>query len=134
MALSRVLVVASNPFQLALMCDLLEANDVRTMRATTAIEALDVARRLPPSIVLVDLDLPPGEPDRVRTGMRSWATTRDVPLLAIGDNRATRSAPKRVTGNWDGCLDKPIDTGAFPREILARIRLREAAGEHASQV
>ncbi len=117
-----VLIVANNDFQVRLMTELLEANDLRIVRASAASEVATTTREVLPELVVLDLELPVSETHRVLQGLRQGTRTRGIPILAVGD-KPQQALNAGVLANCVGeVIAKPIDTGAFPRRVLKEIR------------
>lgn len=117
---ATVLIVAASPFHLELMSDLLAANDVKTIRATGAADAIAKVKLEKPSMVVLDLDLPKEESERIVRVAR--AQKAEVPVLAIAA-RANRSDLEGLLRECaGGSVEKPIDTGVFPRRVLQELR------------
>jgi CheY-like chemotaxis protein len=117
-----VLIVAASPFHLALMGDLLEANDIRTLRAHRAAEALGCVGDGNPTMVVVDLDLPPAECRQLLDGLAAQAATRSIPVLAVTGPEQVETA-REIVARTDGrAVEKPIDTGVFARTVVEEIR------------
>src|SRR5581483_7883532 len=55
--------------------------------AGTAAEGLELARRLHPSVVLLDMHLPDGSGDDVLTAILADPTTRDVPVVIVSGDQ-----------------------------------------------
>ena len=122
MNLNKVLVVAENSFQLALMADLLEANGLRTVRATSAKEALRLAESIQPKLVVVDVSLPRNGSQRVLERLRSQPATRDVPVVAVADRSRDQEARCVKEQSYTACIDKPICTSGFTRSVMREMR------------
>jgi CheY-like chemotaxis protein len=119
---ATVLIVAANPFHLSLMSDLLEANDVRTVRAKSAAEALTTAKERAPTMVVMDLDLPGEESRKIVDGLKKREETRSVPVMAVADRSQREMFAQILECCESGSVEKPIDTGVFPRRVLQEIR------------
>lgn len=117
-----VLLVAANPFHLSLMSDLLEANDIRTVHARGAADALTTARDRLPTLVVVDLDLPGEESRRIMDGLKRWDETRHIPVMAVADRAQREGLGQILEACESGAVEKPIDTGVFPRRVIQEIR------------
>lgn len=119
---SRVLIVAESPFQLTLMADLLEANDITTVRESSLDQAGRALATVDPTLVVVDVDLAHGTPDGLER-LRSEASSRSVPLLVVTEKGQRAVAEQVLSDCADGfAVEKPIDTSAFPRKVVQEIR------------
>jgi CheY-like chemotaxis protein len=120
---SRVLIVAQSPFQLALMADLLEANDIETVRVHNPAEATRALGKMPYSMVVVDLDLGRGSGSHEGVdAIKKESSKRGIPLLLVTDTAQKSVADQILAGCRAVTFVKPIDTSAFPRRVIQEIR------------
>ena len=78
-----VLIVDDNEQNAKLVRDVLEAAGMRTLSAATAAEALALARRHRPDLVLMDLRLPDLDGIEAARQLRADAATADIPVVAL---------------------------------------------------
>jgi len=116
--MNKVLVVAENSFQLALMSDLLEANGLKTVRATTTKEAIELAEDIQPQMVVVDVALPRNGSSKVLERLRARRATRDIPVVAVADRTQEQEAQRVIDQCFTACVDKPISTTGFTRSVM----------------
>ncbi len=96
----------------------LEREGLQVRAASTGIEALDIARRTPPSLVILDLMLPGLTGTEVCRRLRADPETRDVPIIMLS---AKSEEIDRVVGfevGADDYVTKPFSA----RELLLRVR------------
>ena len=118
---ARVLIVAESTFQLTLMADLLDANDITTVREGSLDQAGRALATVDPTLVVVDVDLADGTPDGLER-LRREAARQSVPLLVVTE-RGQRAVAEQVLADCDSlAVEKPIDTSAFPRKVVQEIR------------
>jgi CheY-like chemotaxis protein/phosphoribosyl 1,2-cyclic phosphodiesterase len=127
---SSVLVVDDDPDLVEVLEAALRAEGVRVLTAGDARSALAVARRDPPSLILLDLHLPDAGGLEVCRSLRGDPDPelRDVPIVVLTGARLTESdlVESFVAGATD-YLTKPIK----PTLVRSRVRgwlLRRAAG------
>jgi signal transduction histidine kinase/CheY-like chemotaxis protein len=113
-----VLVVEDDPANARLLRFLLENAGYAVAEATRELEALEMARRLRPRLVLLDLILPDGDDGlRVLRELKANEASRATPVLVVSVIQETRRA--RELGAAE-CFVKPVDA---PRLIEAAQRL-----------
>jgi two-component system cell cycle response regulator DivK len=112
-----VLVVDDNEKNLKLVRDVLCAAGFRTVEATTGAEAIALADRHLPDVILMDLRLPDMDgTDAVRT-LADGKQTASIPVVALS------SVPLEHGGDWfralgfAGCVEKPISVRTFPDQV-----------------
>ena len=118
---SKVMIVASSPFQLALMGDLLEANEITTLRESSVEAAVAALDTVSPVMIVVDLDL--AEADcKALDRLKGKAKECAVPLLLVAE-KGQRAVAEQVLGDLNAeTVEKPIDTSGFPRKVVQEIR------------
>ena len=113
----RILVVDDEPEIVALVTYHLAKVGYRVATAATGQEALDLARRERPSLIVLDLMLPGISGFDVLEQLRSDESTRDIAVLML---TARREEPDRIRGlslGADDYLTKPFS----PAELVLRV-------------
>jgi len=113
----RILVVDDEPEIVALVAYHLAKAGYRVSTASTGQDALDIARRDRPSLIVLDLMLPGMSGFDVLEHVRGDDSTRDVAVLML---TARREEPDRIRGlslGADDYLTKPFS----PQELVLRI-------------
>ncbi len=111
-----VLIVDDNERNLKLTRDVLEHAGMRTLSATTAAEALELAFEHRPGLVLMDLRLPDLDGAEAARRLAADERTARIPVAAL-------SAQPAEVGGWPGegsfvaYIEKPIDVLAFPAQV-----------------
>ena len=101
---------------------LLEESGYRVLQAGTGGEALEIAGRALPDLVLMDLGLPDASGLDVTRRLKSDARTRDISVVAItGRALETDEEACRAAG-CAGYLAKPINTQELLRVIPEYLR------------
>jgi CheY-like chemotaxis protein len=122
----RILVVEDEPLILDLIAILLERAGHEVVRAATAEEALPLAGRAPPDLVLMDIALPGIDGFAATRILKSSPATRGVPVVAITAQAMRADAEEATRAGCDGFIAKPISTREFLGQVEAH--LRRAAG------
>lgn len=113
----RILVVDDEPDIVALVAFHLVKSGYRVVTASTGDDALDLAKRERPSLVVLDLMLPGMSGFDVLEQLRADDTTRNVAVLML---TARREEPDRIRGlslGADDYLTKPFS----PAELVLRV-------------
>lgn len=122
MSRPKVLVLSGSPFHLTLMGDLLDANDLRTIRAPSLEVGLESLRRERPALAVVDLDLRGTDKQRFLDACRSSSSGGGIPVVLVADANQSAEAEALLAEVRGRSITKPIDTGRFPRAVLHQIR------------
>ncbi len=113
-----ILVVEDESDIRSLIVHQLEREGWTTRAAATGTEALEIARKTPPMLVVLDLMLPGLPGTEVCRRLRAEADTRDVPIIILS---ARGEEIDRVVGfevGADDYVTKPFS----PRELVLRVR------------
>lgn len=119
---ARILVVDDEPQMRRALVTNLEARDYVVDAVGTGEEALELAARHHPDLVVLDLGLPGLDGIDVVRGLRGWST---VPILVLSARDAESSKVAALDAGADDYVTKPFGMD----ELLARVRagLRRAA-------
>jgi two-component system phosphate regulon response regulator PhoB len=125
----RILVVDDEPEIVALVAYHLAKSGYRVATASSGSDALAIAQRERPSLIVLDLMLPGLSGFDVLEQLRAEDSTRDVAVLML---TARREEPDRIRGlslGADDYLTKPFS----PAELVLRIQaiLRRTGGQAA---
>jgi CheY-like chemotaxis protein len=116
---ARILVVEDDPVSLELMAYLLTAFGHTVLRAADGVEALRVARRELPDLVLCDNQLPVLSGVEVARELKSAAATRGIPLVSVTAAAMPGDRQRLLEAGFDGYLAKPITPETFVQEVEA---------------
>ena len=114
-ARDAVLVVEDEPQIRRFVRAALEENDYRVGEAATGREALALAARDPPALVLLDLGLPDRDGLDVIRELRLWSK---VPIVILSARSAETEKVAALDAGADDYLTKPFGIA----ELLARVR------------
>ena len=113
MSQNRVLIIEDNELNMKLFRDLLEAHGYETIQLRSGVNAVDVAKREKPDVVLMDIQLPEVSGLEVTRWFKEDADVRNIPIIAI-TAFAMKGDEERIRAG--GCADyisKPIAVGKF---------------------
>jgi two-component system, cell cycle response regulator DivK len=118
MADKLVLIVEDNEKNLELVQDILEFRGFRTLAASNGHEAVELARIHQPDLVLMDVQLPELDGVSALRQLRSEASTRAIPVVALTAFAMTEDQGRLLEAGFDGYLAKPIDVRTLPDTVL----------------
>ena len=96
------------------------AGGVETENAASGAEALEVAQRWAPDLLVIDLHLPDTNGYALLPALRSALAAPTLPAyLCTADEAALVAEPARAAG-FDGCWGKPVDLQAILGELSRR--------------
>jgi two-component system cell cycle response regulator DivK len=108
-----VLIVEDNELNMKLFHDILAAHGYATIQTRSGLEALELARRYHPALILMDIQLPEISGLEVTKWIKEDDELRHIPVVAItafamkGDEERIRS------GGCEAYISKPISVGHF---------------------
>ncbi len=117
----RILVVDDNLVNLKLACVVLEAEGYAVDRATSAEEALQVMRRVPPDLILMDVALPGRNGLELTRELKADPLTRPIRIIALTAFAMRGDEQRILAAGCDGYISKPIDTHRLVVEVAARL-------------
>jgi two-component system cell cycle response regulator DivK len=112
-ARKTVLIVEDNELNMKLFHDLLDAHGYRTIQTRNGLDALLLARRHRPDLVLMDIQLPEVSGLEVVKWLKDDDELRAIPIIAVtafamkGDEERIRS------GGCEAYISKPISVLMF---------------------
>jgi two-component system cell cycle response regulator DivK len=113
MTQAQVLVVEDNVKNMKLFRDVLEAAGFRTLAATTAGEAVEVAAEQGPALVLMDIQLPDFDGVEALRRLRADERTAATRVVALTAQAMEGDRERFLAAGFDGYLSKPVDIADF---------------------
>ena len=113
--MTRVLVVDDEPQILRALRINLRVRDYEVHVASTGAEALEVAGRYPPDLVILDLGLPDLDGVEVIQGLRGWTK---APIIVLSGRADSVDKVEALDAGADDYVTKPFGV----EELLARMR------------
>jgi len=113
--LTRVLVVDDEPQILRALRINLKAREYHVDVAATGTEALEIAGRHPPDLVILDLGLPDLDGVEVIAGLRGWTK---APIIVLSGRADSTDKVEALDAGADDYITKPFGV----EELLARMR------------
>ena len=108
-----VLIVEDNELNMKLFHDLLEAHGYATLATRNGIEALDLARKHRPDLILMDIQLPEVSGLEVTKHLKDDQELRHIPVVAITAFAMKGDEERILAGGCEAYLSKPISVGKF---------------------
>jgi two-component system, cell cycle response regulator DivK len=112
-----VLIVEDNELNMKLFHDLLEAHGYQTVGTRNGIEALDLARKHRPDLILMDIQLPEVSGLEVTKWLKDDQDLRAIPVVAVTAFAMKGDEERIREGGCEAYLSKPISVGKFIETI-----------------
>lgn len=108
-----VLIVEDNELNMKLFNDLLEAHGYATLQTRNGVEAVELARRHKPNLILMDIQLPEVSGLQVTQWIKDDEELRHIPVIAITAFAMKGDEEKIRQGGCEAYLSKPISVVKF---------------------
>ncbi|NTV09752.1 MAG: response regulator [Zoogloea sp.] len=114
---ARILIAEDHPPSLELMRYLLQASGYRTLTAVDGREALALARREIPDLMICDLQMPNMDGFEVAREFRADPGLAAIPLVAVTAFSMVGDREKVLASGFDGYCSKPIEPELFVAQM-----------------
>ena len=108
-----VLIVEDNELNMKLFNDLLEAHGYATIQTKSGVEAVELARRHRPNLILMDIQLPEVSGLEVTQWLKDDDELRSIPIVAVTAFAMKGDEEKIRQGGCEAYLSKPISVAKF---------------------
>ncbi len=116
----KILIVEDNPVHTRLMEMTLRAKNYTILKATDGEEALIIAMKERPDLILMDLNLPKMTGFEVTRKLRENPAFSHTPIIALTAYPLEGDSQRIIDSGCDMYLTKPIDTRELP-EVIAKM-------------
>ncbi len=116
----KVLVVDDEPHIVKAIRFYLEDEDFEVLTATEGSEALDLAERYQPDLIILDVMMPCMDGFEVCRELRSRSRTRLIPIILLTARESVEDKVRGFDLGADDYITKPFNN----RELLARVKSR----------
>jgi two-component system cell cycle response regulator DivK len=108
-----VMIVEDNELNMKLFHDLLEAHGYHTVGTRNGIEALELARRHRPDLILMDIQLPEVSGLEVTKWLKEDDQLRQIPVVAVTAFAMKGDEERIREGGCEAYISKPISVSMF---------------------
>ena len=116
----KILIVEDNPQNMKLLLMTLKPHGYVLLEATDGEEALKIAVRDKPDLIIMDIQLPKVSGLEVTRRLRQIPAFNHVPIIAITAYAMKGDKEKFIESGCDAYLSKPINTRELP-EVVAEM-------------
>src|SRR3982074_421466 len=107
------MLVEDNELNMKLFHDLLEAHGYQTVGTRNGIEALDLARKHRPDLILMDIQLPEVSGLEVTKWLKEDPELQAIPVVAVTAFAMKGGAGRIREGGCEAYIAKPISVASF---------------------
>ena len=108
-----VLIVEDNELNMKLFHDVLDAHGYDTLQTRTGLEALALARKHHPDLILMDIQLPEVSGLEVTKWLKEDDSLRDIPVVAVTAFAMKGDEERIRQGGCEAYISKPISVPMF---------------------
>jgi len=119
----KILIVEDNPLNMRLIEMTLRPKGYELLKATDGEEALEMAIREKPDLILMDIYLPKVSGLEVTRRLRQMPAFNHIPIIAVTAHAMKGDKEKIIEAGCDAYLPKPINTRQLP-EVVAEMLLK----------
>lgn len=113
----RVLIVEDNELNMKLFNDLLEAHGYGTIQSRNGVEAVELARKHMPDLILMDIQLPEVSGLQVTAWLKDDDELKHIPVIAVTAFAMKGDEEKIRQGGCEAYLSKPISVSKFVETV-----------------
>lgn len=121
----KILIVEDSPPNMRLIEMTLRPKGYELLKATDGEEALDIAIREKPDLIMMDLNLPKVSGLEVTERLRQMPAFNHIPIIAVTAHAMKGDEEKIIEAECDAYLPKPINTHQLPRVVAEMLRQRQ---------
>jgi len=120
----KILIVEDNAQNMRVIEMTLRDGGYTILKATDGLEALDIATRLRPDLIIMDIQLPRMSGVEVTARLRQMPEFKTIPIIAVTAYAMKGDEEKFAKAGCDAYLSKPINTRELPK-IINEMLLRQ---------
>jgi two-component system cell cycle response regulator DivK len=113
----RVMIVEDNELNMKLFRDLIEASGYETIQTRNGMEALDLARKHRPDLILMDIQLPEVSGLEVTKWLKEDDELHVIPVIAVTAFAMKGDEERIRQGGCEAYVSKPISVPKFIETI-----------------
>jgi len=114
----RVLLVEDNEDNRVIYTTVLQHVGFRVIEAQNGVEAIELARRELPDLILMDISIPEMDGWEATRILREDPTTRSIPISALPAHALSDDRERAAKVGFSSYLTKPVE----PRTVVAEVR------------
>lgn len=121
----KILIVEDNPSNMRLIEMILRGKGYTLLKATDGEEALDVAFRGRPDLIIMDIQLPKLNGLEAVRRLRQASDFSHVPVIAVTAYAMKGDEEKIINAGCNAYMSKPVNTRELPLVIAEMLRQRQ---------
>ena len=114
---ATILVVEDNPMNMKVVLMTLKRYGYTLLEAVDGEQALEMATREKPDLILMDIQLPKIDGMEVTRRLRQMPDFKQTPIIALSAYAMKGDREKGMEAGFDDYLSKPVNTRELPKVI-----------------
>jgi two-component system cell cycle response regulator DivK len=114
---SKILVIEDNEQNLYLVTFILEKHGHEVVQARDGREGIELAGRVKPTLILLDIQLPVMDGYAVARELRNNPALAEVPIVAVTSYAMVGDRERILAAGCQGYIEKPINPETFMAEV-----------------
>ena len=125
---AKILIIEDNEQNLYLATFLLQKNGHEIVQARSGPEGIELAARVRPDLIMLDIQLPGMDGYDVARELRRNPDLIDVPIVAVTSYAMVGDRERILAAGCNAYIEKPINPETFRSEIETALKIRRAGG------
>lgn len=121
----KILIVEDNPQNMKVIVMALRPHGYQLLKATDGEEAMEIAVRDKPDLILMDMRLPKVDGLEVTKKLRQMPDFSYIPIIAVTAYAMKGDEEKFTNAGCDAYLPKPINTRQLPKMVAEMLQSRK---------
>jgi CheY-like chemotaxis protein len=121
-----ILLIEDNEQNLYLAIFLLEQNGFKVVPARSGPEGIELAGRIQPALIILDIQLPQMDGYAVARELRQNPALKDVPIVAVTSYVMVGDRERALEAGCNGYIEKPINPDTFRSQIEKYLKAQPA--------
>lgn len=118
----KILIVEDNELNMKLFRDLLEAHGYETLQTSEGLQALEIARKHQPDLILMDIQLPEVSGLEVTKWIKEDEELASIPVIAVTAFAMKGDEERIREGGCEAYISKPISVMPFMETIKSFLK------------
>ena len=126
---TKILLIEDNEQNRYLETFILEKQGYKVIQACTGKEGIDLAKKINPDLILLDIQLPVMDGYTVAKELKKITGQVKAPIIAVTSYAMVGDREKALAAGCIGYIKKPINPDTFILEIEQHLRKQASGGE-----
>ena len=120
-----ILIADDDAMHRQLLTDALQAVGHDTLTAEDGMRAIELARSVKPSLILMDVQMPVRDGISALKAMKTDPATLDIPIIAVSALAMDGDRDRMLQAGFDGYLGKPVSIKELRTEVNRHLEKSE---------